>query len=369
MIWRKLRRCILKIFSVPLFFIMIFPVLLSGLPNHVAVGLGHSTLLNLDSPLDRVSIPQPEVADVIVISPLQLLINGKKLGETSLILWGKDRQVKILDLKVHSNRDYKQVMLEVRFAEVDRTSLDELGFDLFALDDKVHAGSFGEHISSASVDEVNGKEKFALNLTEKVDLFLSDPRNNMAAVIKALEQNGLIRILAEPNLVTLSGEEATFLSGGEFPIPVVQSGGIGGVSSVTIEFKEFGVKLKFLPTVLDSQIINLGISSEISSLDFTSGITLSGFTVPALRTRRANVQVEMGNGETIAVGGLISRELVETISRTPLLGQIPILGTLFRSTNYKQNETEMLMLVSPHIIQAYRSGEAPELPDVYQWEK
>jgi len=121
--------------------------------------------------------------------------------------------------------------------------------------------------------------------------------------------------------------------------------------------------------VLDSGIINLEISPEISSLDFTSGVTLSGFTIPALRTRRANVTVELGDGETIAIGGLISKELVETIRRTPLLGQMPLLGALFRSTRFVESETEMLMLISPHITQAYEAGDEPELPDVYQWER
>jgi pilus assembly protein CpaC len=360
MLWRKIKGYILRIFSAPLFFVLFFPAILKGLPNQVMVGLGKSALLNVDSPLDRVSIPQPEIADVLVISPRQILINGKAIGETSLILWGKDKSVKILDLKVHSNRDYKQIKLEVRFAEVNRTALKQLGFDFFVGGGDLQAGSYGGGVGTPSVP---------LTLSEQVNLYLSHPQNNISSVIKALEQKGLIRVLAEPNLVTLSGKEATFLSGGEFPIPVVQGAGISGFANVTIEFKEFGVKLSFLPTVLDSDIINLEIHPEISSLDFTSGVTLSGFTVPALRTRRAQVTVELGNGQTIAIGGLISKELVETIARTPLLGQMPIIGALFRSTKFTQNETEMLMLVSPHIVEAYKSGEAPELPDVYQWEK
>jgi pilus assembly protein CpaC len=376
MFWKKLKKYILRIFSAPLFFILVFPIVLTGLPDHVEVGLGKSTLLNVDSPLDRVSIPQPEIADVIVISPWQILINGKSLGETSLILWGKDREVSILDLKVHSNRDYKQVMLEVRFAEVDRTALKELGFDLLAFGSDVYLGnlsakaesfSFGGEIEPGGIQTGTGLK---MELNDNADLFIAHPKNNIATVIKALEEKGLIRILAEPNLVTLSGREATFLSGGEFPIPVVQAGaGVGGTPTVTIEFKEFGIKLTFLPTVLDSGIINLEIAPEISSLDFTSGVTISGTTVPALRTRRARVTVELGNGESIAISGLISKELVETISRTPLLGQMPILGALFRSTRYVESETEMLMIISPHIIQASGAGEEIELPDVYQWER
>jgi pilus assembly protein CpaC len=374
MLWKKLKRYILRVFSAPLFFLLFFPVILKGLPEYVEVGLGKSTLLTLDSPLDRVSIPQPEIADVIVISPLQILINGKTLGETSLILWGKDRSVSILDLKVHSSREYKQVMLEVRFAEVDRSALKELGFDLVVFGNDVYLGSLGPKVSTFNFNSsgnTGGIQSGGLqmNLSDNADLFVSNPTNNIAAVIKALEQKGLIRVLAEPNLVTLSGKDATFLSGGEFPIPVVQGGGVGGFATVTIEWKEFGIKLDFLPTVLDTNIINLEISPEISSLDFTTGVTFSGFTIPALRTRRAHVTVELGNRETIAIGGLISKELVEAIARTPLLGQMPILGALFRSTKYQQDETEMLMLISPHIIQAYASGEAPELPDVYQWER
>jgi pilus assembly protein CpaC len=374
MLWRKIKKYILGVFSAPLLFILIFPVVLRGMPDQVVVGLGKSTLLNVDTPLDRVSIPEPEIADVIVISPLQILVNGKALGETSLILWGRDRSVKILDLKVHSNSDYKQIMLEVRFAEVDRTQLKELGFDLFVFGSDIHYASRRANAAAVEFPLRDHSEgiltgKMQVELSDRADIYLGNPQQNIASMVRALEEKGLIRILAEPNLVTLSGKEATFLSGGEFPIPVVQGAGMAGVATVTIEFKEFGIKLKFLPTVLDSGIINLEISPEISSLDFTSGVTLSGFTIPALRTRRAQVTVELGDGETIAIGGLISKELVETIARTPLLGQIPILGALFRSTKYQQSESEMLMLVSPHIIQAYRAGEAPELPDVYQWEK
>ncbi len=375
MIRKNRKKSIVKVLSGPLFFALLFPLALYGQPDQVVVGLGKSTILNIDAPLDRVSIPQPEIADVIVISPRQILINGKQLGETSLILWGKDRSVSIHDLKVHSNRDYKQIMLEVRFAEVDRTALKELGFDILAFGNDVYFGSmvpklesfgFGGETQTGGITTTGG---LRVETSEQADLFLANPQNNIATVIKALEQKGLIRILAEPNLVTLSGKEATFLSGGEFPIPVVQGGGLGGVSTVTIEFKEFGIKLTFLPTVLDSGIINLEISPEISSLDFTSGVTLSGFTIPALRTRRAHVTVELGDGETIAIGGLISKELVETIRRTPLLGQMPILGALFRSTRFVESESEMLMLISPHIAQAYEAGEEPELPDVYQWER
>jgi Flp pilus assembly secretin CpaC len=371
MVWRKLKKYIVRIFSAPLFFILLFPLLLTGQseieqPKKVEVGLGKSYLLDVDTPLDRVSIPQPEIADVIVISPRQILINGMILGETSLILWGKDGSIEIRDIKVHSNRNYKQVMLEVRFAEVDRTALKELGFDLLVFGNDVHLGSWTENITSFQ----GGPQGTTIDFpVDNAGLFVGQPQNNITAVIRALEQKGLVRILAEPNLVTLSGKEATFLSGGEFPIPVVQAGGFSGIGSVTIEFKEFGIKLVFLPTVLDSGIINLEIAPEISSLDFTSGVSLSGFTIPALRTRRAEVTVELGDGESIAIGGLISRELVQTISRTPLLGQLPIIGALFRSTRFVENETEMLMLVSPHITQAFRSGEEPELPDIIQQER
>ena len=360
MFWKKIKRHILRILFAPLFFTLIFPLLVIGLPDHVEVGLGKSAILDVDSPFDRVSIPNPEIADVIIISPRQILINGKSLGETSLIIWRKDNTVSILDLKVHSNKDYKQVMLEVRFAEVDRSSLKELGFDFFVGGSDLEAGSWRGGITSPSLP---------ISLNERVNLYLSQPQNDITTVIKALEEKGLIRILAEPNLVTLSGKEATFLSGGEFPVPVVQGAGLGGYATVTIEFKEFGIKLRFLPTVLDSNIINLEISPEISSLDFTSGITLSGFTVPALRTRKAQVTVELSNDESIAIGGLISRELVESIARTPLLGQLPILGALFRSTRFTQNETEMLILISPHIIQAYKADEADKLLDDYRWER
>ncbi|OGF98094.1 MAG: hypothetical protein A2Z06_01750 [Candidatus Glassbacteria bacterium RBG_16_58_8] len=165
MLWKTIRKYLLRIFSPPLFFLFIFPSALWGLPDFVEVGMSKSTILNVEVPLEKVSIPQPEIADVIVISPWQILINGKALGETSLILWGRDNSVDILNLKVHSNRDYKLIMLEVRFAEVDRTALKELGFDLLVFGQDVHVGSWQQNITAFEMDQGGIDIDFAYKAT------------------------------------------------------------------------------------------------------------------------------------------------------------------------------------------------------------
>jgi pilus assembly protein CpaC len=163
-----------------------------------------------------------------------------------------------------------------------------------------------------------------------------------------MKENGLLKILAEPTLITLSGKTANFLAGGEFPIPVPQSG--GGVTSITIEYKPFGVGLNFTPTVLSNKKISMQVAPEVSELDFSRALTISGFVVPSLTTRRASTTIELGDGQSFAIAGLLKEEVREVISKFPLLGDIPVLGALFRSSNFQKNETELIIIVTPHLV-------------------
>ena len=183
----------------------------------------------------------------------------------------------------------------------------------------------------------------------------------MGATIRALQQKNLLQILAEPNLLTQTGKEASFLAGGEFPFPVVQGG--TNTTAVTVQFKEFGVRLTFTPTITMDGKIHLKVRPEVSALDFTNAVTLSGFFIPALSTRRIETEMELADGQSFAIAGLVDNRLTETISKIPLLGDIPILGRLFRSRSMNKSTTELLVVVTPRIVQPSPPGSLPAEPE------
>ncbi len=234
----------------------------------------------------------------------------------------------------------QQILLRVRFAEVRRTASTRLSADLFA-------GNVG------ALDQVFGEGSTAAieTLSEGiVRLFLIGRDAELDAVINALKTRGEFRSLAEPNLLTLEGEEASFLAGGEFPFPTVQQGG-GTQGAVTITFKEFGVRLRFTPTITNNGAIRLQVEPEVSSLDFANGLTISGFQIPSLLTRRASSAVELRPGQHLAMAGLLDNSLTDDVDKIPLLGDLPIIGALFRNKNNSQARTELLVIVTPHIVE------------------
>jgi pilus assembly protein CpaC len=321
--------------------------------QRIMVGVGQTDVIEFVEPVKRVSIADPEVADATVTTPTQILVNGKALGSTSLVVWNEREEFSKFRLIVHSENSTNQVMLRVRFAEVDRSAFLELGVDYLVKDveidsDRFDFGSFAGKVSAPSDP---------LNLSDNVDFFLSVPTQNISAIIKAMEEKRLLTTLANPNLTAINGSEATFLAGGEIPVPIVS----GVTNQVTIEYKEFGIRLKFVPTVLDSNLVNIRVSTEVSSLDFDNGIILSGFRIPALISRKAETTVELKDGEHFTIGGLVTSEIGKSISRIPVLGHIPIMGTLFSSRRFLQNETELLVMISPHIVQTMREDAVPEL--------
>lgn len=319
----------------------------------VMIGLGQAEILEFIDPIKRISIADPEVADTNVTSPRQIVVNGKSLGSTTMIVWDEIERYTIYKLVVHSEALNHQVMLRVRFAEVNRGALKELGINFLAKNQKagserVNIGSFAGKVTVPSDP---------LQIDENVDIFLAVPTQNISAIIKALEEKSLLTTLAKPNLTAISGSEASFHVGGEIPIPILS----GSTGQVTITYKEFGIKLKFIPTVLDSGLVNIQVSTEVSGLDFANGIIISGFQIPALITRKTETTVELRDGEHFVIGGLITNEMAKTVTKIPVLGHIPILGKLFSSSRFQNRESELIIMIAPQIIKSMREDSIPEI--------
>jgi pilus assembly protein CpaC len=384
--------------------------------------VGHSKVLRTPFAITRISMADPEIADIILISEREVYLNALAPGVTNLSVWGKNRfttatvtveaDVTLLKEKLHQilpkehigveaagdsivlsgevsgpgaqetalsvalpfaggKKDkvvnllhvggVQQVMLEVRVAEISRNVLDRIGVNAVVL---TKSGEFGVSllnslITANSVGSITG---LSTNITALAGFAGSGAFWTL--FFDLLKQQGLGRVLAEPNLVTTSGQEASFLAGGEFPVPVPQSG-VGGGSTITIEWKKFGVGLNFTPTVLDDGKISLRVAPEVSELDPTTGVVIQSFSVPGLRVRRLSTQVEVKDGQTLAVSGLLQDSYRTTINKFPLLGDIPILGPLFRSSSYQKNETELVVLVVPHLVKPMAPGQARLPTDKY----
>ena len=374
----------------------------SGAEKVVTMSVGASALLVYDAPVARFSIGELTVADANVVSPKEVLVTGKKLGTTSLLVWDKDGGVLVYSVEVTADapalerylrglfpRDSiavaassntvtltgrvmspavdrqavdiakatgavvidqlqappgRQILLQVQFAEVNRDAVKQMSSILSTLNPDRFA-----HVVSDSFETVSDG---------LMKLFLADANSQFAAAIRALRSTGDFKSLAEPNLLTLPGQEASFLAGGEFPYPSVQSGAQSG--SVTIVFKEFGIRLRFTPTITEGGSIRLHVAPEVSSLDFANALTLNGFQIPSLLTRRAETDVELRDGQHLAIAGLLDNTMLKSVTKIPLLGDIPILGTFFRSTNAQQRRTELLVVVTPRLVEA--TNEAPALP-------
>jgi pilus assembly protein CpaC len=385
--------------------------------------VGRSTVLNIGAPISRVSLTVPDVADAMVTSPGQLLIHGKTPGTISLFVWEKGGAIRTYAVNVRrdltilveqmkqlfpgeeitvagSGKDVvisgtvsskyviekaadvaggfvekkenvvnllkqqegvasNQVMLRVRFAEVSRSALQELGatwiLNNFKSDWTGRATT--EQFASPLFDD---SKPGRMTFSDYLNVFLFNSKHGVGTVVRALQTKGLFQSLAEPNLISVNGKEASFLAGGEYPYPVVQAG-VGG-SSISVVFKEYGIRLHFTPTVLGGDLINLKVKPEVSSLDFTNAIILNGFRLPALTTRRADTEVELQDGQTFAIAGLMNNTLNNSIQKIPGIGDIPVLGLLFKSRAYQKNETELVVMITPTIVRRGSTGVSPALP-------
>jgi pilus assembly protein CpaC len=397
-------------------------------PAPLRVMVGKSLLINTTDRLKRVSVTDPEVADALVVTPTQVLVHGRSPGEVSLLIWDEYERSRSFDLRVDVDvtaaaEEMKQIfpeeqidvsasrsaivlsghvttedvtkhagmvagayskniinvltfgpvgaqeiLLEVKFAEVDRTAVTQLGVNLFSPGTgntvgTTTTGQFGGFQISRGAQTTGGtttgsSSQTNINLNQALNLFLFRTDINLGAVVQALQQKNLLQILAEPNLIAVNGKEASFLAGGEFPFPIVQPG--QGFTAVTIQFREFGVKLKFTPVIMPNNNIHLQVVPEVSQLDFTNALTISGFTVPALSTRRAQTEFEVQDGQSFVIAGLMDNRVTDQYSKVPGLGDIPILGNLFRSKNAQKSATELVVLCTVHRISP--SNEAPGKP-------
>jgi pilus assembly protein CpaC len=365
----------------------------------VSVSKGASALLVNTTAIQRFSIGDPGVAEAVVVSPTEVLINGKTLGTTSLFLWDNSGNIKLYSIEVTADaaglqrylkavlegeqvdvtasgnvvtlsgqvRDASmanqaveiakgtgativdnlttpeavQVQLKVRFAEVNKSAAKQFRMQVQTLNPQ-HLDDNGNWIGSYNTTGAGG---FGEGL---IDVGLFNTNSNIETLIQALQSKGDLRSLAEPNLITLPNKEATFLAGGEFPYPAVQGG--GGNNAVSIVFKEFGIRLKFTPVITRNGSIRLKVTPEVSSLDFSNPLVFGGFTIPSLLTRRAETEVEMKDGQYLAIAGLMNNTLSDNMTKIPVLGDIPILGQFFRSKDARQNRTELMVLVTPKLI-------------------
>lgn len=406
--------------------------------DSVRLMVGRSAVVSMGSPIARVSLTSADVADALVTSPTELLINGKTPGTISMFVWDRAGAIKRYEVIVQrdlarlseqmkqvfpeenievqsngrnialsgtvSNKDVierainlstgyvekkddvvslltlqegaptNQVLLKVRFAEVSRSALTELGAGFFTSPTGVNSYlgrtttgqfaaptwtdqkwtkdglSFGDNVTSAE-----GK----FSISDFLNLFFFSQKYDLGAAIRALQQRGLFESLAEPNLVAESGKEASFLAGGEFPVPIAQPS--AGTTTVTVQFKEFGIRLTFTP-VVNGNRVHLKVRPEVSTLDFGNAVTLGGFRIPALSTRRTETELELMDGQTFAIAGLMNNTMSKTLQKIPGIGDIPILGLLFKSQAAQKERTELVVMITPHILPNNSRGVTAELP-------
>jgi pilus assembly protein CpaC len=251
-----------------------------------------------------------------------------------------------------------QILLKVKFASVDRNLSNQLGLNLFSTGAANTVGNLTtQQFSPPTVAIPTSGQPLTASLSDALNLFLFRPDLNLGATIKALEVKGLLEVLSEPNVLAQNGQQASFLAGGEFPFPVVQGSTGGGAAAVTIQFREFGVRLNFLPVITPRGSILLRVSPEVSALDFTNGLTVNGFSVPALTVRKLNTAVELNAGQSFAIGGLLDNRITETLEKVPLLGDIPVLGKFFQSRSRNKQNTELIVIVTPEIVQPIPQGQ------------
>ena len=378
---------------------------------------GRSTVISTGFDIARVAVADPAVATATVVQPREILVDGRTAGTVTLIVWGdverqqfeiavepavvplqlqlqglfpgEDIRVTTSDeavvlsgrvssiaiaqraeevaeasssrskvinmLQTPAGASSQQVMLQVRFAEVDRRALTELGAGLIARREKFDARTTTQQFPAPSIDDqVN---EGGIVFSDLLNLFFFYNPEGVGAIVKALKSRGYFHSLAEPNLIAYNGQEASFLAGGEFPIPLVQ----GNTNSVTVEYKEFGVKLTFRPLITGDQI-RLKVRPEVSQIDFANGITLSGFRIPGLTTRRAETEVQLRDGQSFAIAGLLHNVAQEDAGKIPLLGDIPILGPLFKSRATRKEQTELLVLITPQLVHPLEPGQEPAMP-------
>jgi len=391
--------------------------------DEIPLVVGRSVVLDHPDEIERVAINDDSIADAIAISTREVLIHGKKPGVTTLVIWSAsgDRNfftisvgVNTAQLQEHINAAFpgenvrvmvtngvatvngdvssiavaervvamvaggaaatvisnleipppeaeRQIMIKVRFAEVQRNAARDFGAALFstgagntpAVVGTKQFGNPGLTSIGGAIGQSAAGFATSFTLTDTLNVFAFRPDLNIGAVLKALESRGLSELLAEPNLITTSGKQAKLLVGGEFPVPIIQGSSAGGV---TIQFKEFGIRIDFTPEFTGRGSIKMHVEPEVSALDYANAVTLQGFLIPALSTRRVSTDVELMPGQSFVIGGLIDQRIVESESKVPVLSSIPLLGEIFKSRTSSKNNTELLVIVTPEFPRVYEAG-------------
>lgn len=404
--------------------------------HDVALVTGRGRLLRFAADVVRVAVAEPKIADAVVVSPREIMINAKTPGHTTLVVWEANSEpvqynIQVLNdttflenlrrelkevlpeaqikaegtpdkmvltgtapnadqakravalastyartvenlIQVPPPPDPRQILLQVKFASVDRVALSELGFNYFSRHDKTLGAVTTQQFSQPRFSQLQFQDQQFANATvsfsDLLNLFIFRPDLNIGATIRALQGRNLLQILAEPNLIAVEGREASFLAGGQFPFPTITTTPTGGAIApvVTVQFKDFGVQLKFTPTLTDSGAIRLRVAPEVSSLDFTNAVTLQGFLIPAVATRRAETEVVLKDGESFAIAGLLDNRVEQVLSKIPGIGDLPIIGHLFRSRSTRKSANELLVVITPRFVRPLSPEEKALLPETIE---
>jgi pilus assembly protein CpaC len=400
----------------------------AGQTVHVLVN--KSVVINTQAPITRVLTSNPNVIEIVATTTTQVVVSGKAPGNSSLIIWDAPDHSQILDVLVEPDisalrtaveRSYpnqkinietdgirlilsgsvssakisedvaklaalyspqvvnslmvaqehdRQILLEVKFAEIDRTKITQLGLNIFSTGalntiGTISTGQFSPPTFSGSISgtgraATTTTNPASISLTDVMNIFLFRPDINLGVTIKDLESRALLEILAEPNLLALNGQKATFLAGGEFPFPVVQGG--ANVGAVTIQFRPFGVRLDFNGLIEADNVIRLHVAPEVSTLDFSNAVSISGFVVPALATRHAETEIELRDGQSFGIAGMLDHRAVAQMNKIPGIADIPILGRLFTSKSVNRSNTELMVIVTPHVVDPLKVTTPPQEP-------
>ncbi|MGC8548236.1 MAG: type II and III secretion system protein family protein [Acidobacteriaceae bacterium] len=395
----------------------------SQVTNDLSVTVGKSMLIDTQSPIIRVAVGPGNMALVQGISPTEVLVNGEKEGQTSLIIWEQGGQKQLYSLTIRpseadmdaklravrqemydvfpdqhitvsgfdgtvflrgtvdsldaSNRAQQiaatagkvvnllyvkvpaskpQILLKVRFASLDRSKERDLGLNFFSTGATNSIGGITTGQFSPPTISFTGGAGSA-TVSNGLNLEIFRPDLNLGATIEALQTLGVVQVLAEPNVLAEDGKEASFLAGGQYPYPVVQNAGAGGTPTVTIEFKEYGIQLNFIPTITPRNTIQLQVAPSVSELDYANGVSLNGFQVPGIDVRNVNTEVELKNGQSFVIGGLLDNQETKTFEKIPFIGDIPILGKFFQSVKDTKNNTELVVIVTPEIVKPIAPGQ------------
>ncbi|HUS07046.1 MAG TPA: pilus assembly protein N-terminal domain-containing protein [Bryobacteraceae bacterium] len=419
--------------------LLLFPLLAgaqTAASRDLNVVAGRGELLQFNADVNRVVVAEPKIADAIVVSPREVMVSGKGMGKTTVIIWESGMEAMRYNVNVTPDTsefdafqkrmneefsgstvnvtgsgetlvltgsvkdageakraaamastraknvvnllqtpppaDPRQILLQVKFASIDRVGLSELGFNYFSTSDKALGSLSSQQFQQPRFSQLQFQEGTVrnptVNFADLLNLFVFRPDLNFGATIRALQGRNLLQILAEPNLIALEGSEASFLAGGEFPFPTLTATTTGGAVSpvVTVQFKKFGIQLGFTPTVAPSGAIHLKVQPEVSALDFANAVTLQGFLIPAVSTRRAETEVILKDGESFAIAGLIDNRVIESLNRVRGLGDIPILGNLFRSRSVKKSTDELLVVITPRFVRPVPADEKVKMPDMME---